>query len=210
MPTTAPLVVTGEDAFSETSHIERVILVNLPARGQNPGGLRALRDVECSGLGHAYVSWLVSNFNRGTIPEFRVDTTLGRVHANMATLQAGWGLMRQFHLEHSGRDLGDADFSWVKQSIAEASSHDPITDALRWAAFAHFYGQQVVWFEGDDVMVKVADFVREVQRSGQFVLPGNRTAVGKYLDEHWSAETYVHPQHGQVKRLPGMTARLND
>lgn len=210
MPTMAPIIVTGEDAFSETSHIERAVLLNLPVRGRNAGALRQLKELnkDNGGFGYAYLAWLVSSHARGALPPIYVDRTAGRVPANLATLHLGWSLLHQFYAETTGEDLGQPDFSRIEQGIAQAAATDPITDALVWAEFAQFYGGQIVWVEQDDVLVKLEDFVREVQRSGQFTLPGNRTAVGKYLDEHWSAVTIHHPSHGRIKKLIGMRDRL--
>jgi hypothetical protein len=211
MPTEAPIIVTGEDAFSETSHIERAILLNLPSRGKSAKALKELKELGKynGGFGYAYLEWLIESWRRGTLPAIKVDRTAGRVPANLATLYVGWSLLRQFYAETTGEDLGEPDFRRIEHGIAEAASTDPITDALAWVRYSTFPSGQIVWPEGDDIMVKVADFVREVQRSGQFKLPGNRTAIAKYLDEHWGARQETHPVYGRIRRLVGQGERLS-
>ena len=66
VPACAPLIVTGEDAFTETSHLERMIVVNMPKDGRNVAALSALdsRDYGpplrqyLAGFGRAYLEWL--------------------------------------------------------------------------------------------------------------------------------------------------------
>jgi hypothetical protein len=44
LPACAPVRVTGEDTFSETSHLERLVLINLPSAGRNRGALAAIEE----------------------------------------------------------------------------------------------------------------------------------------------------------------------
>lgn len=66
--TSAPIVVSGEDTFHETSHVERMVVVRVPQAGRNPDALSMLRKREDRGLGFEYLSWLVDNHWAGALP----------------------------------------------------------------------------------------------------------------------------------------------
>lgn len=208
MPTMSPIIISGEDALMETSHIERAVLLSLPLRGKNPAGLKALRDTHTRSLGFAYMSWIVDRYQAGTLPSLYVDQSEGRIAANFATLHVGWNLLSHFYADVTGEDLGQPDFNRVASGIHEANSTNPVGDALSWASHSEFYGGPVVWAQGDDVYVKVVDFVRETQKCGQFILPGNRKAIGKILDENWFGVDTIHHVYGHVKVLVGMAQVL--
>jgi hypothetical protein len=210
MPTTAPIVVTGEDAFSETSHFERMVLVKLDRRDRSEGALRALLRAETAGLGMAYLTWLVARFRDGSLPSLEIDRTAGRVAANAQILGVGWQLLNQFYGEATGGDLGAPDFSKYRTDIDVATSSDPITEAMVWGQNVMPYGSTnpVVYAAGDDVIVRVEALVAEVQRARIHVLPGGVNAVVDYLANNWQAGVTSIPGQGRVYVLPGMAGRL--
>lgn len=208
LPTSSPLVVTGEDAFSETSHVERLALVNLPSDGKSKEALQALRAAQTAGLGHSYLSWLVLRWRDGSLPSLAVDETVGRIESNRRVLEVGWELLGRWHVETSGRELPPPDWSVVRQSVDAAAAVDPITDAMVWAMGQLPPGGPVVWTEQADVLVKVEDFLAMVDRSGQFTLPGRRRAVQAYLADRYGGAVERHPNYGRVTRLPGLAAAM--
>lgn len=213
MPTTAPIIVTGEDAFQETSHLERMIYVPLTRHGKNPEVLSALYsglDGQ-TGLGHAYISWLVGNHRASLLPSLEVPKTADRQASNQRVLEIGWELLRTFHGQYSGRDIGEPHFDLHKASLAKASASDPTSDAITWAlgtGAGQRWDNPCVLQDQDDVLVKVADFVTAVERAGVFVLPGREKAIANLLAEKWGAEGEWHPVHGRIMRLAGAAPQL--
>lgn len=211
MPTLAPLVVTGEDAFSETSHIERMVWVKL-ARGEgSQDDLEALVHTDTAGFGKHYLSWLVKRHAEGSLPSLRVRTTIDRRTTNLQILGVGWELFRAFYQDVTGNWLGEADFSQHVTNMTKASSTDPTTEALVWAQGKTVYGgiEPLVTIAGDNVVVQLEDFVAEVKRAKIHTLPGGVGAIGEILKDNWDGFSRSHPVTQQrVWVLPGMAGRL--
>lgn len=64
-PVRAPIVVTGEESFTQTSHSERMVTIDLPKEGRNFEALDRLvnRDglAELQGFGRSYLDWLLAS-----------------------------------------------------------------------------------------------------------------------------------------------------
>jgi hypothetical protein len=211
MPTDAPIIVTGEDAFQETSHFERMVLVKLDKRDRNPAAYRELRAAGNDGLGYAYLRWLVDSYNAGALPSLEVSLERGRVSANRQILGIGWELARSFHGLATGEELGQPDFSKYESDLLVELQTDPFVNAMVWALFepAPFGQGPMVFLDGDDVMVRVEELVSQVRRRGVFALPGGARAFENYLETEWSGRAQLHPAHGRCWRLPGMAGRLH-
>lgn len=211
MPTDAPIIVTGEDAFQETSHFERMILVKLDKRDRDQNAFRALKTLETTGMGYTYLKWLVDAFNDGQLPSLAVQQEHGRVNVNRQILGVGWELLRQFYGAATGEDLGAPDFSKFQQDLDTELSTDPFVNAMVWARYEPpAFGQApMVWFDSDDVLVRVEELVSSVKRKGVFVLPGGLRAFENYLEVEWSGRVDMHPTAGRVIRLAGEAARLH-
>jgi hypothetical protein len=103
--TTAPTIVSGEDRFTETSHVDRMVLVRLTKGGQ--GDLRALDRTATAGWGRAYLEFLTQTDPRDHEPDPPVYATPwldarfdDRLHSRqaltMAVLRYGWLLLEGF------------------------------------------------------------------------------------------------------------------
>lgn len=207
---TAPIIITGENAFSETSHIGRMIPINLPSRGRQPESLAQLRLLETAGFGHAYLTWLVTAYANGTLPSLVVTET-DRVTTNLEILGVGWLLLDAFWRETTGESgLPAPDWSLIEHTIATSLATDPIAEALAWALYNgdFFNVGKVVWAEGADICVKVSDFVYETVHNGQYTLPGGLRAIERYLEDSWGAMVEIHPTFGKICRLPDAAQRL--
>lgn len=185
----APMIVSGEDTFSETSHIERMVLVPLPREGRSPEALSALRGR--SGLPHRYLTWLHDSLVAGDLPEI-VNYELGpedlqpRQRYNFGALDLGWRVLGQFSQEVLGTELPEPDWSRVENRSREAGAHDPIKDGLLWALEEAGSAEAVVRV-GNQILVRTENFVRLARDKGGFVLPGGPTAVRDYLIERYGA-----------------------
>lgn len=185
----APIIVSGEDAFFETSHTDRMVLLTMPRAGRNPEALNAVRTWEFDGLAHAYLTWLVEGIRAGSIGASLANYEWGptgmhpRVRLNLGVLHLGWMLLDQF-----AGGLPDPDFSLVIEEAQEAEERAPVEDAVRWALGEADAVTFVALREGE-IWIKVENFVQFVAKAG-FQLPGNHIAVKKHLMD----------AHGAVKR----------
>lgn len=209
MPTEAPIVVTGEDAFTETSHIERMVWVKLDRADKNRADLEALLATQTDGLGYAYLQWLVEGNQAQALPSLRVNTTIDRQTTNRQILEVGWELFRAFYQAATGGDVGRPQLGAYLANVSEVT--DPVTEAMIWAQGQTAYGstEPVVHVQGDDVIVQLESFVQAVNRSGVFVLPGGPAAIANILEANWGAFKRVNPLTRQRQYvLPGAAGKL--
>lgn len=182
-PALAPIVVTGEDAFSETSHAERMIVLPIPKDGRDPEALRALRAFSTEGFGYSYLEWLSASYRDGTLPQAPIRSE--RMEQARAIAAWGWELLRLFTLETCSYDLGDYDESIVLAEHEEMRDSAPYVEALReMLGKTGPDGLDLVWQDGRDVCVRLQEFVREVRRT-DLVFPGGSRAARK-----WYAQKY--------------------
>lgn len=220
--THAPLVVTGEDAFNETSHTERMILLVLPMDGRDPDVLREVRSWGDTGLPYAYLQWLQRGLMAGTLPEI-VNYSTGaeglppRQRLNMGVLYLGWQLLTAF-LNDQGEHLPAPDFSLITREAMEAMEHAPIEDALRWCLEEPDAGQFIFMRDDGEIpgekilCVRVENFVSFIEQraKGIYTLPGGVTAVRRHLVTKYGAETRNVAIYGSEKRVLAVQAnRLN-
>ena len=191
----APIVITGEDAFSETSHVERMVMVDLPIAGKNPNVLDDVRTWEGHGFAHAYLSWLQWAIEAGEL-DLSIDYSDDglpdlpvRQRSNFALLEKGWEILNRFILHYGGRELADPDFSLPVTLAREALGHNPIVEALVYA-LESADTEGFVTYDPDErlIYVRVEDFVTFVDRKTRFVMPGGQEAIRRYLITHYGAE----------------------
>lgn len=184
VPVRAPIVVSGEDSFSETSHTERMVLVHLPKDGKG----ELMPHVAAAGLtrfAHDYYEWVRSTPKPVVTPAGPANLP-ERQRYNLGVLQIGWQLLEAFIAEtHPDVDLGDPDWGLIIEEATEAKDSNPILDAVKWALEEPRLQQENVVFEKDNMIHLRPDaFVAAVQRSGAFDLPGGSKAVTKYVISH--------------------------
>lgn len=198
--TTAPIIVSGEDNFHETSHLERMILVHLPREGKRPDVLASLpEEGTTSFVAHSYLSWLLLQLDRWGVPEV---TPAGpedwneRQRYNLGVLNLGWSLLNGW-LHDGGYDhLGDPDWTIVIAESQQAQDSDPLLEAIEWALGEPLLSQDV-WAEAGGICIRVETLVRETRRLTDIVLPGSAQAISRLL---------ISKYHGQsLKRDLGQT-----
>lgn len=182
----APLIVSGEDAFSETSHVERIIPVYLTPDGKNPEALALVQSFGVNGWAKKWLETLHWGLVTGHIPKLTVTPEAKhlqpRMQHNIGVLRLGWDLL-QFYAQERGKTLPDPDFSGVIDALAAEQSANPIVDSLKWI-MSESPAADFVKVEGDFLLIRLPNFVSYVNRSGSFKLPGGQKAVGKYLLDH--------------------------
>jgi len=205
LPARAPIIVSGEDMWQETSHVDRMQIVQVTRGGRDPRALDALRRSERAGFGRAYLGWLVDRYWDGTLPALRLDAGMDRQASGRAVLRWGWSLLRGFLQDAMQLDPGrEPDLSGVERAHAEASSSDPIMDALRYGLEqVGRSGNTLARVDGDDVRVKVMELVDTVKRFTDIQLPGGTRAVKSALSERWGAYDERSYHNGMETVLPG-------
>lgn len=209
LPAIAPIVVTGEDAFTETSHAERMVIVPIPMEGKNPEALAALRSVERTGFGYAYLSWIAESFRAGTIPA--APTEPERMAQSRALAVWGWALLEQFTRETCGYEIDvPYDGSRVEAEHAEMSARPPILEALGlMIGRVGVDGRLVAWIDGEDVCLRQQDFYALYRKQfPEAALPGGSRAVANWLAERFRSSYDRSAGEGRFLRLAGAVTEI--
>lgn len=209
----APLIVSGEDTFTETSHIERLALVRVPQQGRNAAALRELRESGFN-LGPAYLEHLVAMHWAGLLRQPEIPDA-DRPTQVSYVLHWGWELLSEFvrYVGLMPGDLPELDLTLVDRLRESASEVPPILDALTWALDERDRTQRpIAWIAGDDVHLRPRALVQTVRdRGGDLRLPGGERAVVDWLEE-WNvgACARVRTRYGSGIVLEGAWARLKE
>lgn len=211
VPAVAPIIVSGEDAFVETSHTERMVQVALPHVGRNAYALESVRRLGQTGFARAYLEWLAEDGLAGSIepdPWGPADLP-GRVRQNLGVLRWGWGILNGF-LRPQGVDLGDSpDLSLVSEQANESAETNPILDAL--VACLEDPQQDAIRRVEDRLHVRVGEFVEWTHRRPTIQLPGGPKAVAAYLKDRyggWPGKSTAYV--GGQKRVIILSASVVD
>jgi len=200
-PVTAPIVISGEDTLSETSLVERVVIVEVPRAGRLPDGLRILR--ACEPFGVRYLLWLVSRHWSGALDLPRRDV-LERQDVGHRVLEWGWELLEEF----TATDLGKLERRAAPDVL------DPVIEALLWSLDERDRGgKPITWFEDGDVLLfRPRALVQTVRdRGGSLVLPGGERATKHWLDEWFTEEGRpLRSRYGQAVSWRTARARLRE
>jgi hypothetical protein len=176
--TDAPLCIAGEQSITETSHAERMILVNiLRPKQRDPKHQRALDFIASADgtLAHDYLTFVVRTVAEKPSLLVRpagAPTLPDRVRFNLGVLELGWRLLNDFLALKGAAPLDAPDWSGIIATTEEVTATNPTLEALSWAIGDRFASQNV-WVDDDELVVQAAGFVSDVRKSGVFVLPGN-------------------------------------
>jgi hypothetical protein len=206
----APIIVSGEDSFEETSHTERMVSVALPLRGRNPEVLAQVRAWP-AGFASAYLTWMQKKLEDGTILQIvnykRGDPSLPDRHQiNLGLLDLGWEILNQFLRDHNCAELENPAFTLVSAEAMDASQHNPIKDAIQWA-LDEPKAISFMWEEDDKILIRVPNLVKFLNDQGGFHLPGGAKAVAKYMEQHYGAEIRRVYYMGKQVRALSMDSR---
>lgn len=213
--TEAPIVIAGEQSITETSHAERMILVDVHRpKVRDPRHERALRFVQSAEdgtLAYSFLSFVcksISEDSTVSVVPSGPQSLPDRVRYNLGVLDLGWRILNDFLAMRGAEGLDDPDWSGIVSTTQAATSTNPTLDALEWALGDRFASENV-WIEDDVLYVQVAGFVADVKRSGAFTLPGNngRTISSLLAAEYGAEQTRKAPPFGgQYKRVWAMPA----
>ena len=213
----APMIVSGEDAFTETSHLERIIPVYLPVDGRNPHALMVLQERNGSSWAWRWMEilrWaMITDQLDLSVTPASEEGLAPRMQYNLGVLQMGWGLLQQFAEMIDGADLGEPDFSRIVATLRHDAKGNPILDAIRWCLDEPNAAEFMIRELREDqatIFLRVENFVKYVQRAGTFTLPGNHKAVRRYIEEQMEGVASVTRIGGSQVRGLRIPARNVD
>lgn len=186
----APVIVVGEELFSEVSHVERMISIDFPTDGRSPAALQKVRAWRDSSWSYEYLKFvqqeIAENYvDRLTItPEGSEDLPY-RVRENLGTIRAGWGMLERF-MRTQGVEIGEPDFSLVEKSIRAGLSRDPVKSAIIFCSTS-LRGSDFVFVRDGILHVETVEFTEVVEKMKIFTLPGGPEAIGRILEDKYGA-----------------------
>lgn len=201
----APILVTGEDAFSESSHAERMVIIQMPREGRDPAALARLREMHTTGFGRAYLEWLVRLMARDELPAPPVHEA--RMEQARAIAIWGYDLLQQFCRDTAGYDLRPIDMSRATATHVELDEKPLIIMVLEDALGRRSRdGFEIAWLDGADICVRTTDIVKWAKSETDYTLPGGTRAIEQWLRErfHTSDERSLF----KYLRLHGAAAEL--
>jgi hypothetical protein len=203
----APIVVSGEDTFSETSHVQRILLVNMPKDGKNP---KALKWIEGHGeyfhqaietlqeFFSLYIEWLLFLKKEDLLPE--LPNVYDRQAHGRAVAHWGYNLLGQFANAVGCSDILPVwDESRVLAGLAEHL--DPYEELIEDAvgAYEPTGVRPIVWDRDGFRNIRPGAFVQWAKINRSDDLPGGRKAVTNYVIEKFGAQSHDYGI-GQIRR----------
>lgn len=183
-PALAPICVTGESAFQEQSHAERMVIVSLTRDGRNRTALEALQSCTRQGFGRDYLEWLLRAHDGDLLPA--PPALSDRMEQAVAVVGWGYEIFRAYCRDSYGLTLPDFDASLILDEQRSLTDTPPIFEALReFHNVSDRSGHLVVWCAEDDVCVRYGRLTRLTQSETTIVLPGNDKALRKWLTEQF-------------------------
>lgn len=214
-PCSAPLVVSGETAFTEVSHKERSVIVSIigpPVPSETDTYLQLQEQVsgtylhDPAGMGRDYFEWLRNHetwmngqHHKFSLNDLQIPNLSGREEHGRAVAAWGYGLLQAFLADWCEDNFGDRyefelpdyDDSWVIEDAIEDARSNPYLDAINAGYGAEgSNGRPLVMDLGEYTYVNVAQLTAWVNNRNNIDirLPGNSKAFGNYLRDEFGAE----------------------
>lgn len=192
---TAPMMISGESAFMERSHIDRIVVIQMPDKnakgGMNLEALQLLVDSmeEKGRLGRLYLEWVIWRLSGDTLPA--MTDVLDRQAQGEKVLEWGWKLWCEFNLDVFGLQINRSglDLSNIRRERAH-SDESPILTALEACIEQKATDRKdrpLAWIKEHGsgalksvVSVRTHNFHRWAVADG-YQLPGNSKSTGLWL-----------------------------
>lgn len=197
----APIVIEGEDMFSEGSHVERVVPLHFKEEGKNPEAFERLMlnafnmrtGVPTTGLPYAYLTYVQSLLASGVFEDLTIapqgpKNLADRQRYTLGVLRFGWGLLQSFMSEYND-NLSDPNFDGIIQRYQEANRRTPVEDALRFC-LGNAEARTFIGIADGEVWVDVPmmfSFLADSRRSMLFTLPGKVPFLKSHLETKFGA-----------------------
>jgi hypothetical protein len=193
--TTAPIVITGEDTFSGTAHLQRILLVNMPKDGKNEPALTVVEASSCQlrDVFSAFLGWALEQRADLDASPFHTFDTLPNIHDRPAHGRAcarwGYDLLRSF-CETVGIEkvLSEYDESRILKSYEAAVHSDYLSELIDESVFATDQDGHAIAASGPGYRwVRAGAFCQWVGRTQPEKLPFGQKGFGDYLHEMYGA-----------------------
>lgn len=210
MPAMAPLIVSGEDSFTETSHIERMVLVNMPKEGKNPSAWTSCNAAKTGGLGFAYLSWCLEQLRSGQLPA--LPRNPDRAAHSLGVAAWGYTVLNDFCQTVCGYSLPEFDGSRCATNQKAAKDRPVILEAIDLTRNIQDPNGTMISFvdPNGDGYVKTQSLCKWCQQHSDIKLPGGSKAVQRWLEEMYKATSVRHPSLGRCMRIPNLLAVLGE
>jgi len=195
----APIIVSGESAFTEKSHYERSVTVNMPGPIEEDSEYAKIYSEltridensteyvhDWTGFGRSYLEWLQRRLH-----ELHPPHTTNRQRHGLEVVKWGYSLLQDFLYEIDeennnvyGIRLPKFDGSWVIEDAVEVAQSNPYIDALRSCDDA-----TILQSDEQFIYVKLEKLVTWTEKHTAIKLAGNHKAFGEFLKSECGAET---------------------
>jgi hypothetical protein len=209
MPSCAPLLVSGEDAFSDTAQIERMVMIDIPKEGRSKDALGAVRKLHTEGFGRVYLTWLVRQIRSGNLPT--PPSMLDRPSQCVASIQYGYSLLQDFCIDVCGYQLEPAfDGSECVRLQSDTQGLPAYLEAVQLAVgLKDDQDNYIVAIEADGTgYIKPQSLVKWTERHTDLKLPGSSRAFTRWMEKEFGAVTCDHPVHRRCLKVPNLRERL--
>jgi 5S rRNA maturation endonuclease (ribonuclease M5) len=209
-PACAPLIVSGEDAFIETSHIERMVLVNMPKEGKNSSAWTSCNAAKVGGLGFAYLSWCLEQLRAGLLPP--LPRNPDRAAHSLGVAEWGYTILNDFTTSICGYYLPEFDGSRCAYNQKVAKDRPVILEAIDLTRNVQDANNTMISFvdSSGDGYVKTQSLCKWCQTHSDIKLPGGSKAVQRWLEEMYGAESVRHPVLGRCMMIPNLLEVLGE
>ncbi len=215
--TQAPVLVSGEDNFTETSHTDRMVLVRLQKKHR--GDLAILDQVDWEGYAHAYLTSLTRKpnsvddpavFSRPALVPVGIEGLAERQLMNLSVLRYGWGLLEEFLTSHQpGYQMPELDYSVVVEKAQSAGQSSPVLDLVKLCLENTTYNA-TAWVGSDGVHIHPSNLLAEARNHPSIILPtSNAQGIAEVLIDQYDGERSrmrPPPQYGSAN--PVRTVRI--
>jgi len=201
------IVVSGEMSSRETSHRDRLIMLDLAAATKNETALKFLQDRNTTlGLGHALLTFLAKRNDSLFAVKPRGSTDLPpRYREALGFVETGWDAWKEFRWELGGLHDKPAGPDFAKLTKERAESEDPWVEALKACeGVVDRNGTMIVQRDGDDLIVVAQEVIVESRRIG-IELPARANELVQWLRNRYAVEDVRTSGNRRAKRVKGLT-----
>lgn len=205
----APVIITGESAFTETSLVNRMVIVPLMADGRGEEMMRQIEGGGYAPLAGRYLEWLTGASLVNPTPYGPADLS-SRARANLGVLKWGWDILFEYVSSHGGTFMPEEpDLSLVASYAQEADRDDPVLQAVSWA-LEEARTPPIAWIEEQLLHVRPDALAAEVSRHRVFTLPGNSKALKTHLVDTYGGLVTRQRYFGSQFRVVTLDAAVLD
>ncbi len=205
MPSCAPLLVSGEDAFSDTAQIERMVMIDMPKLGRSKDALATVRQLNNAGFGRVYLTWLVQQIHEGNLPT--PPAMLDRPAQCVAAIEYGYSLLQEFCIAACSYQLEPAFDGSDCIKLQTDTQHLPAyLEAVQLAeGLMDEQNNYIVALDNEgNGYIKPQSLVKWAEKHTDLKLPGSSRAFTRWMSKEFGAVSFDHPVHRRCLKVPNL------